>query len=110
MPERDALEPRLRGVLAVIYLVFTEGYAATSGEDLMRPDLAREAIRLARLLDALMPGRGEIKGLLALMLLHDSRRAGRETAGGARVSGERGSDGAAPVACKTENPPRRHSL
>src|SRR3954451_8116955 len=82
VPEREALEPRLRGVLAVLYLVFTEGYAATAGEDLMRPDLAREAIRLARLLDALMSGRGEIKGLLALMLLHDSRRAGRETAGG----------------------------
>jgi len=82
VPDRDALAPRLDGVLAVIYLVFTEGYAATSGEDLMRPDLAREAIRLARLIDALMPGRGEIKGLLALMLLHDSRRAGRETAGG----------------------------
>jgi RNA polymerase sigma-70 factor (ECF subfamily) len=82
VPERDALDPRLAGVLAVIYLVFTEGYVATSGEDLMRPDLAREAIRLGRLLDALMPGRGEIKGLLALMLLHDSRRAGRETAAG----------------------------
>jgi RNA polymerase sigma-70 factor, ECF subfamily len=82
VPDRDALEPRLRGVLAVIYLVFTEGYAATSGEELMRPDLAREAIRLGRLLDGLIPQRGEIKGLLALMLLHDSRRAGRETAGG----------------------------
>jgi RNA polymerase sigma-70 factor, ECF subfamily len=82
VPQREALAPRLEGVLAVIYLVFTEGYVATSGEDLMRPDLAREAIRLGRLLDALMPGRGAIKGLLALMLLHDARRAGRETAAG----------------------------
>jgi RNA polymerase sigma-70 factor (ECF subfamily) len=82
VPPREALAARLGGVLAVIYLVFTEGYVATSGEDLMRPDLAREAIRLGRLLDGLMPGRGEIKGLLALMLLHDARRAGRETAGG----------------------------
>jgi RNA polymerase sigma-70 factor, ECF subfamily len=82
VPDREALEPRLRGVLAVIYQVFTEGYVATSGEDLMRPSLAREAIRLGRLLDALMPQRGEIKGLLALMLLHDARRTSRQTAGG----------------------------
>jgi len=82
VPEREALAARLNGVLAVIYLVFTEGYVATSGETLMRPDLAREAIRLARLLDGLMPARSEIKGLLALMLLHDARRAGRATADG----------------------------
>ena len=82
VPERDALEPRLRGVLAVIYLVFSEGYVATSGEVLMRPDLAREAIRLARLLDRLMPHRRDVKGLLALMLLHDARRTGRQTEGG----------------------------
>jgi RNA polymerase sigma-70 factor (ECF subfamily) len=82
VPDRDALQPRLRGVLAVIYLVFTEGYVATSGEELMRPDLAREAIRLGRLLDALMPQRGEVMGLLALMLLHDARREGRQTAAG----------------------------
>jgi RNA polymerase sigma-70 factor, ECF subfamily len=82
VPEREALEPRLDGVLAVIYLVFTEGYVATSGDALMRPDLAREAIRLGRLLDGLMPARSAIKGLLALMLLHDARRAGRETAAG----------------------------
>jgi RNA polymerase sigma-70 factor (ECF subfamily) len=82
VPERDTLVPRLDGVLAVIYLVFTEGYVATSGSDLMRPDLAAEAIRLGRLLDRLLPDRSGIKGLLALMLLHDARRAGRETAAG----------------------------
>lgn len=82
VPERDALNERLHGVLATIYLVFNEGYAATSGEDLMRPDLAQEAIRLCRLLDTLMPQRDEIKGLLALMLLHDARRSSRATADG----------------------------
>ncbi|KYH01213.1 RNA polymerase sigma factor [Bradyrhizobium sp. DOA1] len=82
VPERAALAPRLDGVLAVIYLVFTEGYVATSGTDLMRPDLAVEAIRLGRLLDRLMPDRAGIKGLLALMLLHDARRAGRQTPAG----------------------------
>jgi RNA polymerase sigma-70 factor, ECF subfamily len=82
VPGRSALDERLNGVLAVIYQVFTEGYVATSGDDLMRPDLAGEAIRLARLLDGLMPDIREIKGLLALMLLHDARRAGRATADG----------------------------
>ncbi|MCJ9731908.1 RNA polymerase sigma factor, partial [Bradyrhizobium sp. PRIMUS42] len=82
VPERGALAPRLEGVLAVIYLVFTEGYVATAGADLMRPDLAAEAIRLGRLLDRLIPDRAGIKGLLALMLLHDARRAGRETTAG----------------------------
>ena len=82
VPQHDALNARLHGVLAVVYLVFNEGYAATAGEALMRSDLAREAIRLCRLLDVLMPGRSEIRGLLALMLLHDARRTSRETAEG----------------------------
>jgi RNA polymerase sigma-70 factor (ECF subfamily) len=82
VPARSALDERLKGVLAVIYQVFTEGYVATSGDALMRHDLAGEAIRLARLLDGLMPDTREIKGLLALMLLHDARRAGRATADG----------------------------
>lgn len=82
VPEREALAPRLDGVLAVIYLVFTEGYVATAGPDLMRADLAAEAIRLARLLDRLMPDRAGIKGLLALLLLHDARRAGRVSEAG----------------------------
>ncbi|HXA71649.1 MAG TPA: sigma-70 family RNA polymerase sigma factor, partial [Stellaceae bacterium] len=56
-PEPDKLDERIEGALAVIYLVFTEGYAGTSGADLMREDLAQEAIRLARLLDGLLPGR-----------------------------------------------------
>lgn len=82
VPGRDALEERLRGVLTVVYLVFTEGYLATSGTELIRHDLAREAVRLGRLLLGLMPDARDIKGLLALMLLHDARRAGRTNAAG----------------------------
>jgi RNA polymerase sigma-70 factor, ECF subfamily len=81
-PAPPHLDERLESVLAVIYLVFTEGYSATSGETLMREDLAKEAIRLARLLDALLPGRAAIKGLLALSLLHDARRKARTSAEG----------------------------
>jgi RNA polymerase sigma-70 factor (ECF subfamily) len=81
-PAPDMLDERIEGVLAVIYLVFTEGYAVTSGAELMREELAHEAIRLARLLDALLPGRPDIEGLLALTLLHDARRKARATADG----------------------------
>jgi RNA polymerase sigma-70 factor (ECF subfamily) len=81
-PSADMLDERLDGVLAVIYLVFSEGYAGTSGAALMREELAREAIRLGRLLEELLPGRSAIAGLLALMLLHDARRAARATADG----------------------------
>ena len=81
-PQAPMLDERIDGVLAVIYLVFGEGYAATSGEALMRENLSAEAIRLTRLLDGLMPGRPAIEGLLALMLLHHARRAARTTADG----------------------------
>lgn len=76
-PESHMLDERVAGVLAVIYLVFTEGYAVSSGTELMREDLALEAIRLARLLDGLLPNRAEIQGLLALLLLHHARRRAR---------------------------------
>jgi RNA polymerase sigma-70 factor (ECF subfamily) len=78
-PAPDMLDERVEGVLAVIYLVFTEGYAVSSGVELMREDLALEAIRLARLLDGLLPGRAAIQGLLALVLLHHARRRARTT-------------------------------
>ena len=77
VPGKDRLAERLDGVLRVVYLVFNEGYAATSGDALVRRDLCREAIRLGRLLRALLPAAGEVAGLLALMLLHDSRRTAR---------------------------------
>jgi RNA polymerase sigma-70 factor (ECF subfamily) len=81
-PAAPMLDARVEGVLAVIYLVFTEGYAVTSGPALMRDDLCAEAIRLGRLLDQLTPGRPDVQGLVALMLLHDSRRRARATPDG----------------------------
>src|SRR5581483_4936113 len=81
VPAQAELPERLDAVLRVIYLVFNEGYAASSGSSLMRPDLSGEAIRLGRLLLLLLP-EPEAMGLLALMLLHESRRAARTTADG----------------------------
>jgi len=77
VPPDHLLPERLDGVLRVLYLVFNEGYDATSGEELMRMDLSGEAIRLTRILAALMPDEPEVGGLLALMLLNDARRPGR---------------------------------
>jgi RNA polymerase sigma-70 factor (ECF subfamily) len=83
---RDAdLPGRLRSVLAVVYLIFNEGYAASSGDRLVREDLCAEAVRLGRLLAELMPDEPEVMGLLALMLLLSSRRATRTTPDGELV-------------------------
>ena len=77
VPSASALEDRIAVVLAAVYFVFNEGYLSTSAGTLVRADLAAEAIRLGRLLAELLPGEPEVLGLLALMLLHDSRRATR---------------------------------
>ncbi len=77
IPEANDLPERLESVLAVVYLIFNEGYAASSGDRLVRDDLCGEAIRLGRLLASLMPDEPEVMGLLALMLLAESRRAAR---------------------------------
>ncbi|NUS04681.1 MAG: sigma-70 family RNA polymerase sigma factor [Nonomuraea sp.] len=83
-PEPERAE-RLRVVLHVLYLIFNEGYTATSGPDLQRPELTAEAIRLARLVRRLLPDDGEVAGLLALMLLTEARRAARTGPGGALI-------------------------
>jgi RNA polymerase sigma-70 factor, ECF subfamily len=85
VPPASLLPERLTGVLAVLYLLFNEGYTASCGPDLVRPELSAEAIRLTRLLAALMPSEPETMGLLALMLLQDSRRAARTDDSGAPV-------------------------
>jgi RNA polymerase sigma-70 factor (ECF subfamily) len=82
VPPDHLLPERLRSVLAVLYLVFNEGYAASAGADHVRADLCDEAIRLAKLLAVLMPDEPEVLGLLALLLLQDSRRAARVGADG----------------------------
>ena len=85
VPPFEALAERRDAVLAVLYLIFNEGYAASSGYLLVRHELAREAIRLARVLARLLPDDGEVRGLLALMLLVDARRDARVDASGAGV-------------------------
>ncbi|CAN5760917.1 sigma-70 family RNA polymerase sigma factor [soil metagenome] len=81
VPPDHLLPERLDGVLRVLYLIFNEGYDASSGPSLVRADLSAEAIRLARVLGSLMPDEPEVQGLLALMLLHDARRPAREVDG-----------------------------
>jgi len=86
VPSAAVLPERLDGVLRVVYLVFNEGYAATAGDELVRRELCAEAIRLGRLLRALLPREPEVKGLLALVLLQDSRRDARVDAEGELVT------------------------
>ncbi len=86
VPADEELPDRLRAVLAVVYLIFNEGYSAAGGDRLVRGELCSEAIRLGRLLARLMPDEPEVLGLLALMLLHDARRDARVDARGGYVA------------------------
>jgi len=86
VPPAHLLPERLPGVLGVLYLLFNEGYSASAGADLIRQALSAEAIRLGRVLDRLMPDEPEVGGLLALMLMHDARRAARLDADGEIVT------------------------
>jgi len=86
MPSAADLRERLAGVLAVVYLIFNEGYLATAGDDPLRVDLSDEAIRLGRLLRTLLPDEGEVAGLLALMILADARRTARVSRAGELVT------------------------
>ena len=86
VPGDAELPDRLRGVLQVVYLIFNEGYAAAEGDRLVREELCDEAIRLGELLAGLMPDDAEVRGLLALMLLHDARRAARVDPSGRYVA------------------------
>ena len=85
MPPASELADRLRVVLHVLYLIFNEGYTASSGADLQRTDLTHEAIRLTRDVHRLLPDDGEVAGLLALMLLTDARRSARTGPDGALI-------------------------
>jgi RNA polymerase sigma-70 factor (ECF subfamily) len=85
VPSREELRDRLDGVLLVVYLIFNEGYLASSGDSLVRRELCAEAIRLGRVLCGLLPGQAEAQALLGLMLLHDSRRDARLSAEGELV-------------------------
>lgn len=85
IPDSSELAERLGSVLRVIYLIFNEGYSANSGDVLIRKELSDEAIRLARIVSHLLPEETEVQGLLALMLLHDSRRIARQSSDGAFI-------------------------
>jgi RNA polymerase sigma-70 factor (ECF subfamily) len=85
VPEEWELPDRIRPVLAVVYLIFNEGYAASAGDDLVRTDLCDEAVRLARLLLALMPDEPEVAGLVGLLLLIQSRRGARTSSDGSLI-------------------------